>query len=208
MGQHSSHEEEITAIVGLGNPGPSYENTRHNAGFQVVDRLSVEFSIALQERKFQASWGTGLCQGRKVILFKPLTYMNRSGEAVGGMLRYFGLSAERMLVIHDDLDLPCGRIRLVRKGGAGGHKGILSIIQHLGHQDFPRLKLGIGRPLHREAVETFVLKPPYPEEAGLFGEMIERGVDAVRTVLQSSFSTAMNQFNKKECRREDSPETS
>ena len=122
--------------------------------------------------------------------------MNRSGEAVSQVLRYFKISPEQMLVVHDDLDLPLGRVRLVLRGGAGGHRGVSSIIEHLGEQDFARLKLGIGRPLHRETVEAYVLQPPYPEQQGAFEDLIMRGVEAARTVLLSGMMRAMNVFNR------------
>jgi PTH1 family peptidyl-tRNA hydrolase len=191
-------EAKIAALCGLGNPGNEYANTRHNVGFQVVDRLAQAFGIALQQRKFRAGWGTGTVEGRKIFIVKPLTFMNRSGEVVVEVLKYFGIAANQMLVIHDDLDLPVGRIRLVLKGGAGGHRGVSSIIQHLGHQDFPRLKLGIGRPAHGETVESYVLRPPYPEETLAFNDMVERGFEAVQTVMSTGLVTAMNRFNRQE----------
>ncbi len=123
------------------------------------------------------------------------------------MLRYFNIPASQMLVVHDDLDLPCGRIRLARKGGAGGHRGVQSIIQHVGGQDFPRLKLGIGRPLHGEPVEAYVLKSPYPEEAEGFEAMIEQGSKAARAVLAEGLGAAMNRFNKRETKLDGAPET-
>lgn len=191
-------EAKIAALCGLGNPGSEYAKTRHNVGFQVVDRLAQAFGIALQQRKFRAGWGTGTVEGRKIFIVKPLTFMNRSGEVVVEVLKYFGITANQMLVIHDDLDLPLGRIRLVLKGGAGGHRGVSSIIQHLGHQDFPRLKLGIGRPAHGETVESYVLRPPYPEETLAFNDMVERGFEAVQTVMSTGLVTAMNRFNRQE----------
>ncbi|HOI94511.1 MAG TPA: aminoacyl-tRNA hydrolase [Syntrophobacter fumaroxidans] len=197
MTLHSDMDEPVVAVVGLGNPGPQYEHTRHNAGFMVVDRLAAGFGIAMQERKFRASWGTGFVEGRKVLLAKPLTYMNLSGAAVGEILKYFGFSAARVLVVHDDLDLPCGRVRLVRKGGAGGHKGIASIMAHLNTRDFPRLKLGIGRPLHGEPVESYVLQPPYAEDARTFEDMILLGEEVVRAVLAAGLSSSMNDYNRK-----------
>jgi len=191
-------EAKIAALCGLGNPGNEYAKTRHNVGFQVVDRLAQAFGIALQQRKFRAGWGTGTVEERKILIVKPLTFMNRSGEAVVEVLKYFGITANQMLVIHDDLDLPVGRIRLVLKGGAGGHRGVSSIIQHLGHQDFPRLKLGIGRPAYGETVESYVLRPPYPEETLAFNDMVERGFEAVQTVLSTGLVAAMNRFNRQE----------
>lgn len=196
MGQGKEAETEIVIIVGLGNPGREYEATRHNVGFQVVDRLAQIAGISLQERKFKASWGTGMLAGKKVSLVKPLAFMNRSGEPVGEILRYFGMGAEQMMVIHDDLDLPCNRIRLVRRGGAGGHRGVQSLIQHLGGQDFPRLKLGIGRPLHGEPVEAYVLRTPYPEQQRGFAEMIERATQATQEVVSNGLAVAMDRFNR------------
>jgi PTH1 family peptidyl-tRNA hydrolase len=152
----------------------------------------------MQERKFRASWGAGMAEGCKVLFVKPLTYMNRSGEAAGEILKYFGISPQQALIVHDDLDLPFTRIRIARKGGAGGHKGIQSISDHLGTQDFPRLKLGIGRPKYGEPVETFVLQPPYPEDREEFEKMSAQAEEAVRAVLATCLSAAMNEFNKRE----------
>lgn len=181
--------------MGLGNPGKQYEGTRHNAGFLVVEGLARRLAISLSEKKFKARWGVGEAAGGRVALLEPLAYMNRSGEPVGQFLRYFGVSTEDLLVVHDDLDLPCGRIRLARGGGAGGHRGVLSLVEHVGHSGFGRLKLGIGRPLHGEAVETFVLSCPYPDERAEFRDMIERGVEVVEYVLERGMDAAMNRFN-------------
>lgn len=196
MGHLNEQEDKIAAVVGLGNPGKEYEKTRHNAGFRVLDRLAGEFVIPLQERKFKASWGGGPVGGRKIVLIKPLTYMNRSGEAVGEILGYFGIPICRTLVLHDDLDLPHGLIRLVRRGGSGGHRGVSSIVDHLKSQDFPRLKLGIGRPAHGEPIEAYVLQSPYAEDVGVFEEMIAQGVRAVIAALTFGLETAMNEFNR------------
>lgn len=198
MGQGKEAEAKIVIVVGLGNPGKEYKSTRHNVGFQVIDRLAQLAGITLQERKFKASWGSGALAGRKISLVQPLAFMNRSGEPVGEILRYFAIGAEQMLVVHDDLDLPCGRLRLVRGGGAGGHRGVLSLIQHLGGRDFPRLKMGIGRPVHGEAVESYVLRAPYPEQQREFAEMIERAAEATQEVLRSGLAAAMDKFNRRE----------
>jgi peptidyl-tRNA hydrolase, PTH1 family len=202
MGEIIERVEPIVAVVGLGNPGKQYEITRHNVGFRVLDRLALSFSVSLEERKFQARWGTCSISRQKVFLLKPLTFMNRSGEALTQMLRYFKILPKQMLVIHDDLDLPLGRIRLALRGGAGGHRGVTSIIEHLGTQDFARLKLGIGRPLHDESVEAYVLRSPYPDQEGAFEQMIVRGVEAAETVLLSGLVKAMNIFNKSDTGRE------
>jgi peptidyl-tRNA hydrolase, PTH1 family len=188
-------ERKILLVVGLGNPGKAYEGSRHNAGFLVVEALAARLFVPLGERKFKARWGVGETSGSKTTLFQPLTFMNRSGEPVGQYARYFSISPEEILVVHDDLDLPCGRIRLVRGGGAGGHRGILSIMEHLGHASFARLKLGIGRPAHGEPVESYVLNAPYAHERDEFQSMIERGVEAVETALAMGLDVAMNRFN-------------
>ncbi len=191
--------EKILAVIGLGNPGKQYDGSRHNAGFQVLDALARIWSVPFQERKFRASWGTALIDGEKVILAKPLTYMNRSGEVAGELIRYFGIPAGSMLVIHDDLDLPCGRIKVVpHGGGAGGHRGILSILENIGQKEFPRVKLGVGRPLFGEPVETFVLMSPYSEEKTAFEEMIVRGAEAVREIMSAGVEAAANRFNRKD----------
>lgn len=191
-------DEKILAVVGLGNPGKEYENSRHNAGFEVLDRLIRRYGIGLQERKFRASWGAGMAEGRKVLFVKPLTYMNRSGEAVGEILKYFDISAGQALVVHDDLDLPFARIRIAGRGGAGGHRGIQSIIDHLGTNDFPRLKMGIGRPKHGEPIESFVLQPPYFEDREEYEKMYTLAEEAARGVLSTCLTAAMNEFNRRE----------
>jgi PTH1 family peptidyl-tRNA hydrolase len=198
MGDVRASEEQILALIGLGNPGKEYTHTRHNVGFQVVDRLIGHYSPQMMERKFRASWGFAHAEGRKILFAKPLTFMNRSGEAVGDILKYFGIPPDRMLIIHDDLDLPFARIRIAQRGGSGGHKGIQSIIDHVGSSDFPRLKMGIGRPKHGEAVETFVLQPPYPEDREDFEKMTEHAEKAARAILATSLSDAMNKFNRRD----------
>ena len=189
--------ETISAIAGLGNPGKEYENTRHNAGFRVVARIAARYGFVLQARKFKANWGTGAVEGRKILLIQPLTYMNKSGEAVGELVRYYGIRPEEVLVIHDDLDLSPGKIKLARGGGAGGHKGVISLIQHLGTGDFPRLKLGIGKPVHGEPVESFVLQPPYPEDREEFETMIGLAEETARHAIASCLSEAMNRYNRR-----------
>ena len=198
MGDVCRNEEQILALIGLGNPGKEYEHTRHNVGFQVVSRLIASYSPAMMERKFRASWGFAMAEGRKILFVKPLTFMNRSGEAVGEIIKYFGIPPGRMLVIHDDLDLPFARIRIAQRGGSGGHKGIQSIIEHVGSPDFPRLKIGIGRPKHSEPVETFVLQPPYPEDREAFEKMTAQAEKAARAVLATCLSDAMNEFNRRD----------
>jgi peptidyl-tRNA hydrolase, PTH1 family len=194
-------EGKIAVIVGLGNPGEKYHKTRHNAGFRVVDLLAENYSALLQDRKFKAAWGFFTAEGQKILLVKPLTFMNRSGEPVGEILRYFNFSHDQMLVIHDDLDLPNGRIRVARGGGAGGHRGVANIIEHLGVKDFPRLKLGIGRPVHGEPVEAFVLQSPYAVDEEAFEEMLKKGADATKAILTEGLVATMNRFNRRSDQR-------
>src|SRR5690606_11965619 len=130
--------EPVKLIVGLGNPGKEYELTRHNVGFQTIDRIAEKWQIPLTKTKFQGLYGQGTVKGQKVMLLKPLTYMNRSGEAVAPVIRYFKIPLENFVVIYDELDLPTGKIRLRLKGSSGGHNGIKSIIEQLGTQEFKR----------------------------------------------------------------------
>lgn len=198
MLSQTDSDERIAVVAGLGNPGNQYQLTRHNVGFHVVDLLARETGMEWRGGRFRALWGVAGIEGHNILLFKPQTFMNLSGEAVVEMLRHFEFSSRQVLVVHDDLDLPCGRIRLVRKGGAGGHRGISSLIQHLEQSDFPRLKLGIGRPLHGEPIESFVLHRPYPEDEEIFQHMVKLGAEAVRTVLRSGLGDAMNRYNRRE----------
>ncbi|MDR3554836.1 MAG: aminoacyl-tRNA hydrolase [Syntrophobacteraceae bacterium] len=198
MGDLSRNEEQILAVIGLGNPGKEYAGSRHNAGFVVLDRLIAHYLPSMMERKFRASWGFAMAEGRKVLFVKPLTYMNRSGEAVGELLKYFSIPPGRMLVVHDDLDLPFARIRIAQRGGSGGHRGIQSIMDHVGGPDFARLKIGVGRPKHGEPVEDFVLLPPYSEDRENFQKVIAQAEEAVRAVLAADLSEAMNRFNRRD----------
>lgn len=198
MDENIGGDAAIGVVVGLGNPGSRYEATRHNAGFQVVDLLARRFGIPLEERRFPALYGLGRIEGCEVVLVKPTTFMNRSGEGVVPILGDLRIPPSRMLVVSDDLDLPCGRLRLARGGGAAGHRGVASIRDCLGGGDFPRLKLGIGRPGLGEPVEVYVLSPPYLDQEQPFREMISRGVDVVLAALAGGLSYAMNRFNRKD----------
>lgn len=190
--------ECISVVVGLGNPGRPYEGTRHNAGFRVLDVLAARYGVVFQEREIPAQWAEALVENRKVLLVKPMTYMNRSGDAVDAMLRYFKIPHTRMLVIHDDLDMPLGRVKIVRRGGAGGHRGVASIVERMGDGDFARLKLGIGRPRHGEPVEAFVLSRPGDDERDRFETMVFHGAEAGCAVLERGLDAAMNLYNSRD----------
>ena len=185
-------------IVGLGNPGRKYSGNRHNAGFHVVDRLADACGLHFDGQRSRALLAHGQIEGVRVALVKPQTYMNLSGEAVGGVARFFKVPAERVLVIYDELDLPLGTLRLRPKGGAGGHQGMTNVIAHLNTQDFPRLRIGIGRPPGRMPPEAYVLQDFGQDQKPVIEQTYERAAEAVRVALSDGFEMAMNQFNR-EC---------
>lgn len=188
--------DEIGLIVGLGNPGPEYAGTRHNAGFMVIDRLLAGFPAGRFEERHTASssvWA-GKFRGRALLLQKPLTFMNLSGEAVALLARRSGIQPESILVISDDLDLPVGRLRLRNGGADGGHNGLKSIIAELGSSSFRRLRIGIGRPKPEETVD-YVLSKFEGEEERRFEASLAAAAEAVRTVLTGGMARAMNRFN-------------
>ena len=183
-------------IVGLGNPGGQYDGTRHNAGFAVADELARRGGFAVQRVKFKALTGTAAIGGQGVLVMKPATYMNLSGEAVGEAARFYKLASDRVLVISDDVDLPLGKLRLRTGGSAGGHNGLKSIIQHLGSDQCPRLKVGVGGKPHPDYdLADWVLGKLTGEDKKLMDEAVKRAADAVECLLKDGISKAMNQFN-------------
>jgi len=182
-------------VAGLGNPGTRYQHTRHNLGFQVIEVLSQHWGIALSKRSLANRWGQGRVNQESVILAQPQAYMNLSGPPISQLLAYFRLAPENLIVIHDDLDMPLGRLKIVLRGGAGGHKGVGSIIQVLGTEEFIRIKVGIGRPQQGEAIEDYVLSLCYPEEAEIFKAMVQRAAEAVETLLTAGVGEAMSRFH-------------
>ncbi len=183
-------------IVGLGNPGPGYETSRHNTGFKVIDLWCKDLGLSLNSRRFRAKTIRADFRGNAIILLCPLTFMNLSGESVRACASYYALEINRILVIHDDLDLPLGRIKVVKNGGAGGHKGVSSIIRHLGSTEFCRVKVGIGRPRYSEAVENFVLAPFYADERQLAQQAIRAAVNACERFVLEGVESAMNHINR------------
>ena len=186
-------------IVGLGNPGQKYLETRHNAGWQLLDTILRDHSnFRFDEKRSKGHIARGELAGQKVALLKPQTFMNLSGEAVAPIARFFKIPSERILVVFDDVDLPVATLRLRPKGGAGGHKGMRSIIQQLGTNEFPRLRLGIGRPPGQMPVEAYVLQKFKPDEWQAMLTTYEEGVEAVKVVLTEGIEAAMNKFNGRE----------
>ena len=169
-------------IVGLGNPGREYAGNRHNVGFQCLDRLAAAWGLSFSRRKHKSLLAEGQLAGRRVILAKPQTFMNLSGQAVERLVRFYQLPPENILVIYDDLDLPMGKIRLRPKGGSGGHRGMKSIIEHLGTDNFPRLRVGIGRPTHGDPVD-YVLSDFTSDQRIAMEEVYGRVVSAVELWL-------------------------
>jgi len=189
----------VKAIVGLGNPGPRYRDTRHNMGFAVVDRLARR--VVLKDEHYRdyaliAEAQTRGSEAHRLWLVKPLTYMNRSGHALRGLVERQHLSLDKLLVVYDDLDLPLGRIRLKARGGSGGHRGMESIIRALGTDEFPRLRCGIGRPASpEEDVVDYVLMPFAPGERDKADSMIADAVEAALRFVAEGIDAAMNEFN-------------
>jgi PTH1 family peptidyl-tRNA hydrolase len=184
-------------IVGLGNPEPKYNKTRHNIGFEAVDALAESWHISWKEnRRFQGLFAEGLAPaGNKVYLLKPLTYMNRSGQSVGAVVNWYKLTAQSVLVIYDDLDLPVGRLRIRLSGSAGGHNGMKSVISHLGSQNFPRLRIGIGKSNGKEETVNHVLGKFVPTEAKMIEEVLQLVVRAIELSLEEGIEKAMSFYN-------------
>jgi peptidyl-tRNA hydrolase, PTH1 family len=187
---------QMKLIVGLGNPGKQYDQTRHNIGFEVIDVLSDLFSIPLNQSKFKGMYGIGLHNREKVLLLKPLTYMNLSGESIRAVMDYYQIELEDLLVIYDDLDLPVGKIRLRQKGSPGGHNGIKSTVAHLGTQEFNRIRIGIDRPTPGMSVPDYVLGRFRAEERPFTQNAVKRSAEACAAWLQKPFLQVMNEYNQ------------
>lgn len=184
-------------IVGLGNPGQPYENTRHNMGFDVIGEWSAMLGVRLRIGRFGSRHARAMVEGAHILLVCPLSFMNRSGEVVRAWTDYSRVSPDRTLVIHDDLDLPTGRIKVAKSGGSGGHRGIASIISCLGTADFARIKVGIGRPRYGEPMEDYVLSRCYEDERDVLKVATRQAVQAAACFVLEGVESAMNRFNRK-----------
>lgn len=189
----------LKTIVGLGNPGPRYAETRHNIGFQCVTLFAKRHSISLDKMQMKAMTGSGfvvrLGQRQRVLLVKPLTFMNLSGESVAPLARYYNVESQDLIVVHDDLDLDSGRIRLRAEGSSGGQNGVKSIIERLGTQNFARLRVGVGRPPGRMDPAAWVLQNFSRDEETIFAPLRERICDALEVWLFEGMTAAMNRYN-------------
>ncbi len=197
-------------IAGLGNPGAEYANTKHNVGFMLIDALAEHLNASAWKVDFSSSVAEARIGGEKIFLVKPLTYMNNSGEAIGPMLSYYKLSSEDLIVVHDDMDIPVGTVRIRKKGSSGGHNGIKSILSHVDSEAFARVRIGIGRPPTGWTVINHVLAPFAPEDTLKIREAIAYLLPAVTYIITDGTDFAMNRYNphrKKKNRQEDNHET-
>jgi len=192
-------KRDITLIVGLGNPGENHARNRHNIGFMCIKHLARSSGISLNKKEGQARTGSGEVAGKQVILARPQIFMNRSGQAVSHLVRKYQVTRDRLIIIHDDLDLPPGKIRIRQGGSSAGHRGIMSINDSLGGRDFTRIRIGIGRPDATEdkdaEVVDYVLGDLTPEEEKTFKEVIPRVSDAVHSLLTEGLDATMKRFN-------------
>ncbi len=185
-------------IAGLGNPTKKYEHTRHNIGFDVIDHLAEQYNISMNTKKFKGVCGVGTIEGNRVLLLKPQTFMNLSGNSVGEAVEFYKLDpARELIVIYDDIDLAPGNLRIRKKGSAGGHNGMKDIIAHLGTQEFLRIRVGVGAKIEGQDLVNHVLGHFSGEDRKLVEDAISNAADAVRLMVQEQTDTAMNQYNKK-----------
>lgn len=194
--QQSAETGALYLVVGLGNPGREYRDTRHNAGFMVIDRLSSQLNISLSRVQSKAIIGTGFDGANKILLAKPQTFMNLSGQAISSLVRFYKIPMERLLVIHDDLDIPVGTLRMRPGGGAGGQKGLKSTIEQLGTDAFPRLRVGIGRPPGQMRAADYVLEEFIGADRQTMDTVLDQACEAVRLFVREGLQTAMNHYNK------------
>lgn len=182
-------------IVGLGNPGAEYKNSRHNLGFKVVDLLCAKLNLHLSDQRFQTLSTITNYHDKKIVLACPQTFMNRSGIAVKYLVEHYKPEIRDIIVVHDDIDLDTGHIKIVRRGGAGGHHGVESVIYHLGTNGFNRIKIGIGRPEFNEPIEGFVLNPMYGDQQKTIKNVLHLVVEAIESFILDGAEAAMNKFN-------------
>jgi len=181
-------------VAGLGNPGPRYAGTRHNVGFRVIDELSGRYGIRVDRSRFRALTGTGVINGARVLLVKPQTFMNLSGQSVKAASSFYKIPPDRIIVVFDDVSLPVGKLRVRKKGSDGGHNGIKSIIAECGTDEFPRLKVGVGSPGFRDMVD-WVLSPFEGAERERMSRVFPAAADAVERMLSGNYDAAANEFN-------------
>ena len=190
-------EHMVYLIVGLGNPGKRYEATRHNIGFMALEKLAARLEIGLKQKSFDALWGKGNFSGHNVLLAEPQTYMNLSGAAVRQLQSFFKTEVSNLIVIHDDLDLPFGSVRMKIGGGTAGHKGLASIENNLGTSGFMRVRLGVGKPVDKSRIEGYVLEPFRKEEQDALPDILERAADASAEIIANGLQKAISKYQTK-----------
>jgi PTH1 family peptidyl-tRNA hydrolase len=196
-GRTKEREQAMYLIVGLGNPGNRYRATRHNIGFMVLEKLATKLEVDLRQKSFNALWGKGKIASKNIILAMPQTYMNLSGNAVRQLHAFFKTEISNLIVIHDDLDLSFGSVRLKTGGGNAGHKGLASIEENLGSSEFMRIRLGIGKPVDKSRIEGYVLEPFGKEELSVLPEIIQWAADAATEIVSSGMQTAIGNYQTK-----------
>jgi len=187
--------KELFFIVGLGNPGKEYENTRHNIGFEVVDFISNQLNINLLKLKFKALIGDLEIEGKKIVLVKPQTFMNLSGESIKLLAEWYKISLKNIIIIYDDIDLEIGKIKIKPKGSSGTHNGMKSIIYNLECDEFPRIRIGIGKPLKKWDLAHYVLAKFHETEKNIINESVITASDAAIEIIKSGIDSAMNKYN-------------
>lgn len=187
---------DLFLIAGLGNPGSRYDNTRHNVGFATVDLIASQNNIKISKLKHKAVYGEGSIEGSRVIISKPQTFMNLSGESIRDMVEWYKMPSSHIIIIYDDVDLPYGKIRIRPKGSSGTHNGMRSILYQLATEDFPRIRIGIGRPPEGWDLADYVLGKFNESDRKTMDESIKKAADAAREIIKSGAESAMNKFNK------------
>lgn len=182
-------------IVGLGNPEEDYAKTRHNMGFNVINKLANQYKIEVKKKKFKALYGTGIIENQKVILVKPQTFMNNSGESVKEIIEFYKIKPEELIVIYDDIDLEAGTVKIRKKGGAGTHNGMKSVVHFIQTQNFARIRVGIGAPKHKGDLINYVIGVIPDEEVKILDEAVTKAKEGVIEILKNGIDSAMNKIN-------------
>lgn len=182
-------------IVGLGNPEEEYSQTRHNMGFNTINKISIQYNIEIKKMQFKGLYETAIIEGQKTILLKPQTYMNLSGESIKQFVEFYKIEKDKIIIIYDDMDIEPGKIKIKKKGSAGGHNGMKSIIQDLGTEEFARIRIGIGRPTHEDDKINYVIGRIPEEEKQKLEEGVEKAKEAVIEILRNGIDKAMNKLN-------------
>ncbi len=182
-------------IVGLGNPEPEYSNTRHNMGFDTINKIAKKYNIEFSKTNFKGIYGTGIIEGEKVILLKPQTYMNLSGESIKEIIDFYKLNTDNLIIIYDDIDIEPGIIKLRKTGGPGTHNGMKSVIKEIGTEKFPRVRIGIGKPEHKGDLINYVIGKIPEEDKKILEKSTDVAKDAVIEIIKNGMDKAMNLFN-------------